>query len=235
MGGWLLDAAKGKSTGEPPAGLRADFGEQIGALQLRAQVAKEILANLQHVEQVLDAFARDPSKRATLCELQPYMRQMHGALVGARLQARRPRRCRCASAWSPRAPPPGHARVAEDMDWIAEGLSSLGFFLEPCRHGREPVDEAIALFFRRYEKRDAPALGVKPPRLQSPVKRPGPTDHAGRRRPRRRARASTPELLRGVLRGGGRGAAEHRGDRAHVPAVARTAKRWSPSGAASIP
>ena len=25
------------------------------------------------------------------------------------------------------------------MDWIAEGLSSLGFFLEPCRHGREPA------------------------------------------------------------------------------------------------
>jgi len=24
-----------------------------------------------------------------------------------------------------------------DMAWIAEGLSSLGFFLEPCRHGRE--------------------------------------------------------------------------------------------------
>src|SRR5205809_228794 len=40
MGGWLLDAAQGKSTGEPPAGLRADLSQQIGALQLRAQVAK---------------------------------------------------------------------------------------------------------------------------------------------------------------------------------------------------
>src|SRR3989442_4659397 len=48
MGGWLLDAAQGKSTGEPPAGLRADLSQQIGALQLRAQVAKEILANLQY-------------------------------------------------------------------------------------------------------------------------------------------------------------------------------------------
>jgi chemosensory pili system protein ChpA (sensor histidine kinase/response regulator) len=80
MGGWLLDAATGKSTGEPPPGLRADFGERVGALHLRSQVAKEILANLQHVEQVLDAFARDPSKRASLPELQPYLRQMHGAL-----------------------------------------------------------------------------------------------------------------------------------------------------------
>ena len=66
MGGWLLDAATGKSSGEAPAGLRPDLTEQIGALQLRAQVAKEILANLQHVEQVLDGFARDPGKRDTL-------------------------------------------------------------------------------------------------------------------------------------------------------------------------
>ena len=80
MGGWLLDAAKGKSNGEPPAGLRPDLTERIGALQLRAQVAKEILANLQHVEQVIDAFARDAGKRATLADLQPYLRQMHGAL-----------------------------------------------------------------------------------------------------------------------------------------------------------
>ena len=33
MGGWLLDAAKGKSNGEPPAGLRPDLTERIGALQ----------------------------------------------------------------------------------------------------------------------------------------------------------------------------------------------------------
>ena len=28
------------------------------------------------------------------------------------------------------------------MDWIAEGLSSVGFFLEPCVHGREPHEQA---------------------------------------------------------------------------------------------
>src|SRR5271154_147764 len=86
MGGWLLDAAKGKSTGEPPAGLRADLSEQIGALQLRAKVAKEIMANLQHVEQVLDGFARDPAKRDTLLGLRPYLRQIHGALSVLRFE-----------------------------------------------------------------------------------------------------------------------------------------------------
>ena len=86
MGGWLLDAAKGKSSGEPPAGLRPDLSQQIGSLQLRAQVSKEILANLQHLEQTLDAFARDPAKRDTLLALKPYLRQIHGALFVLRFE-----------------------------------------------------------------------------------------------------------------------------------------------------
>src|SRR2546430_15947550 len=81
MGGWLLDAAQGKSTGEPPAGLRADLSQQIGALQLRAQVAKEILANLQYVEQVLDAYSRELAVREALRGLDTHPRQIHGALA----------------------------------------------------------------------------------------------------------------------------------------------------------
>jgi len=171
MGGWLLDAAMGKSTGEPPAGVRPDLSERIGALHLRSQVAKEILANLQHVEQVLDAFARDASKRTTLPELQPYLRQMHGALVvlGLNRAAEALLICEKLVLACGRE---DHRALADDMDWIAEGLSSLGFFLEPCRHGREPAEEAIDLFFRRYEKRDAPPSLDTTMRMKSPV---GPT------------------------------------------------------------
>ena len=88
-------AARRRRRASPPASRRRGCAptsrEQIGALQLRAQVAKEILANLQHVEQVLDAFARDPAKRATLAELQPYLRQIHGALVVLELRRAPPR------------------------------------------------------------------------------------------------------------------------------------------------
>jgi len=155
MGGWLLDAAKGKSTGEPPAGLRADLSEKIGALQLRAQVAREIIANLQHVEKILDAYARDPATRTALPGLAPQLRQIHGALkvLGFEPAAHVLAICErligeCAQ--------PDHADAPEDMDWIAEGLSSLGFFLDPCLHGRDPADQAIDLFFRRYEKAHMP-------------------------------------------------------------------------------
>jgi chemosensory pili system protein ChpA (sensor histidine kinase/response regulator) len=168
MGGWLLDAAMGKSTGEPPAGVRPDLSERIGALHLRSQVAKEILANLQHVEQVLDAFARDAAKRATLPELQPYLRQMHGALVVLNLGRAAEALAICEKLILA-CGKEGHKALTDDMDWIAEGLSSLGFFLEPCRHGREPAEEAIDLFFRRYERRDAPPSLDTTMRLKSPV------------------------------------------------------------------
>ena len=155
MGGWLLDAAKGKSTGEPPPGLRVDLSRRIGALQLRAQVAKEIFANLRHVEQVLDAFARDAAKRDTLQDLKPHLRQIHGALAVLRLEQgvevlsicdRMIEECGKAD----------HIQTAWALDWIAEGLSTLGFYLEPCLHGGEPTEQAIRLFFSRFDKRDAP-------------------------------------------------------------------------------
>ncbi len=157
MGGWLLDAAMGKSTGEVPAGLRSDLTEQIGALQLRAKVAKEIMANLQHVEQVLDGFAREPARRDTLPALRPYLRQIHGALSVLRFDQPARLLAVCEQLIA-KCAQPDHAGVTDDMDWIAEGLSSIGMFLEPCPHGREPAEHAIDLFFRRYDKAHTPVL-----------------------------------------------------------------------------
>ena len=157
MGGWLLDAAKGKSSGEPPPGLRADLSERIGALQLRAQVAREIAANLQHVEQVLDGFARDPGKRAALRDLTPYLRQIHGALNVLNFSPAAEILPLCEKLIGACAEPGHDDGDGHDMDWIAEGLSSVGFFLDPCLQGREPADQAVELFFGRYEKAHAPA------------------------------------------------------------------------------
>ena len=151
LGGWLLDAAQGRS-GEPPAGLRADLVQKIGALQLRAQVAREITVNLQHMEQVLDAFARDPAKRGSLEGLQPYVRQVHGALkvLGFERAAEAIAICEnmiaaCAVVEL--------GKAAEEMDWIAEGLSSVAFYLNPCLHGRAPAEQAMELFFQRFASR----------------------------------------------------------------------------------
>jgi len=177
MGGWLLDAAKGKSSGEPPPGLRPDLSQQIGALQLRAQVSREILANLQHVEQALDAFMRDSAKRDSLPGLKPYLRQVHGALFVLRFE-----RAAAALALCERmivhCAMPDHARTVEDMDWIAEGLSSIGFFLEPCVNGREPAAQAIQLFFDRFAKRGKPARDASAGKQPAPVMEAQPAPEA---------------------------------------------------------
>ncbi len=41
----------------------------------------------------------------------------------------------------------------EELDWIAEGLSSVGMYLGPCLQGREPTDQALDLFFQRFRTR----------------------------------------------------------------------------------
>ena len=162
MGGWLLDAAQGRSTGEPPAGLRPDLSQQIGALQLRAHVAKEILANLQYVEQVLDAYSRELAAREALHGLDTYLRQIRGALAVLRFERATQVMAIC-EAMIKACAARERAASLEDMDWIAEGLSSLGLFLAPCVNGRHPSEKAIELFFSRYEKRAATAAAPEPP------------------------------------------------------------------------
>jgi chemosensory pili system protein ChpA (sensor histidine kinase/response regulator) len=142
LGRWLGEAAAG--TPKPtPAGLRPELTQHVNALQLRSQVAKEILANLQQVEQVLDAYARGKSGAQALQQVAPQLRQIHGAL--SVLGWERPmavlERCQ--------AMMPGIAPGSEEFDWVAEGLSSLGLFIAPCVHGREPRQAAIDVFLER--------------------------------------------------------------------------------------
>jgi chemosensory pili system protein ChpA (sensor histidine kinase/response regulator) len=162
MAGWLLDAAKGKTrSGEPPAGLRADLTQQISDIQLRAQVAKEIHANLQLIEQGLDSFARDSAQRENVRPLAPLLKQIHGALAmlglkraGELLEVCYQLIVECIK--------PGNQNLAEDMDWIAEGLSSLGLFLDPMLRGHPPSERAIDTFFARLKTRSpAPASGLQ--------------------------------------------------------------------------
>ncbi len=156
LSAWLADAAAGKSTGEPPAGLRVELTQQISSMQLRARVAAEIGANLQQAEQVLDAFARGTGARDSLPALAPLLRQIHGALAVLGLDRAR----EVLEACDAMIRAPGEI----DMDWIAEGLSSLGYYLEPCLGGREPREQAIDFFLDRFRKRAAP-----PPPQPAPV------------------------------------------------------------------
>ena len=152
VNGWLLDAATAKAGNAPPAGLRNDLVQQFNQTQLRAQVAKEIISNLQQIEEILDGYARDPAKRDQLSALRPSLRQIHGALVvlGFTQSTELLSQCEemiadCASA--------GRPHDSKHMDWIAEGLSSLGLFLEPCLRGRPPETTAVESYMTRLAQR----------------------------------------------------------------------------------
>ena len=155
MGGWLLDAVKGEAPKPVPAGLREDLTQEISRLKLQMQVAKEIASNLQHVEQILDGYARDNSRINTLASLPPSLKQIHGALsiVGFDRAAEVQSICnklisKCANAdpdWK-----------NSDMDTVVEGLSSLGFYLDPCLRGMAPLESALDTFFERLAQRNAP-------------------------------------------------------------------------------
>jgi chemosensory pili system protein ChpA (sensor histidine kinase/response regulator) len=151
MGGWVLDAVAGKSTGEPPAGLRPDLSQQISKMQLQAQVAREIINNLQYIEQVLDAFTRDIGKRDNLPTLPLYLRQIRGALIMLGFTRASELMGVCEKSVISYIEP-DHPPSTEDMDRIAEGLSSLGLFLDPCLRGLPPAEQAIDFYLDRLDK-----------------------------------------------------------------------------------
>ncbi|HYL23549.1 MAG TPA: Hpt domain-containing protein, partial [Burkholderiales bacterium] len=150
MSRWLAEAAAGNASGKAAAGLRPELTQHVSALQLRARVAGEIIANLHSVEQALDAYARGHAAKDALAKVAPQLRQIHGALrvLSWERAALVIERCQQMIA-TLRA-------QGEDLDWIAEGLSSVSLFVAPCAQGREPREQALDLFLARLEERPAP-------------------------------------------------------------------------------
>ena len=156
LSGWLLDAANGKPSATPPAGLRPELRQEVDVIQLRAHVSHEILANLQKVEEVLDGYARGQGSDKILQTLAPQLRQIRGALSVLRWERAVTVLERCQALLSTLTP--GSA----EMDWIAEGLSSLGLFIAPCLEGREPRTQVIDTFLERFDQRPAAPIEEAP-------------------------------------------------------------------------
>ena len=154
--GWLLDAANGKTSDSLPAGLRPELVQEIGAMKLRAHVAREILVNLQNIEQALDRFARGQAQAKDLQPLGAHLRQVHGALSVLRWERAAGVLELCRELLS------SVAAGSSEIDWLAEGLSSLGLYVTPCLDGREPRESPLDLFFERFEKRPRPAPAPAP-------------------------------------------------------------------------
>ncbi len=141
---------------------------------LLAQVGQEIQSNLQHIEQVLDTFFRDTAKRDELPGLKPFLKQIYGALKILELEpaVELLNECErlidgfCQSGYEPQQ---------EQLEQVAEGLSSLGFYVEAIQRGRtdavqilksalthlKPAAEEIAIAPENETTAEEPAISIE--------------------------------------------------------------------------
>ena len=116
---------------------------------LLAQVAREIQANLRRMEQVLDAFFRDPTKRAEIAALGKDSQQIRGALRMLE-QDDAERLLGLCQAQIESYANPDTAVNGEDLELLAESLAGLGFFVEALEQQRSDRRRFIAPFLARH-------------------------------------------------------------------------------------
>ena len=120
---------------------------------LMNQVVSEMQANLRTIEQVLDAFFRDPAKRDELASLDVPMRQVLGALeMLGEQRARDTLDAACEEIR--RFSSAVHRSSPQDFNRVAQTLSGLGFYIEALIHGNADFDVAMKPI-AAYGKEDA--------------------------------------------------------------------------------
>ncbi|MDP2878159.1 MAG: Hpt domain-containing protein, partial [Sulfuricella sp.] len=110
---------------------------------LLAQVAHEIQANLRRIEEVLDAFFRDTTKREGIPSLESALKQISGALTILDL-GKAGKLLGICHASILRFADPAYEPIPQELEGVAEGLSSLGFYIEEVRHGRADAENIIS-------------------------------------------------------------------------------------------
>jgi chemosensory pili system protein ChpA (sensor histidine kinase/response regulator) len=106
------------------------------------QVVSEMQANLRTIEQVLDGFFRDSSKRNELESLDKPMRQLLGALE--MLGEKRAQETLAATVEEIRRfSSADYGAAPQEFERIAQTLSGLGFYIEGLAHGNADFDAAM--------------------------------------------------------------------------------------------
>ncbi|HET7031772.1 MAG TPA: Hpt domain-containing protein, partial [Casimicrobiaceae bacterium] len=139
-----LDAAQaGRAIPAATAPILDEMFRRVHERVLLTQVAREIQVNLRRMEQVLDAFFRDHTKRAELATLSKDSQQIRGAL---KMLGQDDAECllglcqeQIDSYGSPDATIDG-----EDLELLAESLSGLGFYIEAMEQQRPDRQRLIA-------------------------------------------------------------------------------------------
>ncbi len=139
----LKDSVLGKLLrGTPEIPLLDEMSRKAQERLLMNQVVVEIQANLRTIEQALDAFFRDSSRRGELGPLEKPMRQLLGALEI--LGEQRARETLSAAAEQIRRfAEADYVANPQDFERVAQTLSGLGFYIEALGHGQADFDAAM--------------------------------------------------------------------------------------------
>ena len=129
-----------------------EMSRQAQEKLLVGQVAKEIQNNLAQIEQVLDGFFRDESRRADLAGLDVAFAQVAGALSMMRHDDAAAAVRQCAEEVSCFAEA-DYLAQDDDFERVASQLSLIGFFIDTLPHG----DRDFATFVRQMQPGAVPA------------------------------------------------------------------------------
>ena len=124
-----------------------------------AQVTQEIQANLDQVEEILDRFFRDNSERSRLPLVPGMMKQVLGALNILQLNTAADL-TRASLEYINRFADPDHTISPDELNWVADALSTLGLYMEALRYGRDDPQQLASLLTRR-DTMAAPAASVE--------------------------------------------------------------------------
>lgn len=120
----------------PQVDLLDEFSKAAQEKLLLAQVTHEIQANLHHMEEILDKFFRNEQDRGGLPKVPALLKQILGAFnilqldVAGDLVKESMTRIGHFNEVDMQIPP-------ENLNWVAEALSTLGLYVDALRYGRD--------------------------------------------------------------------------------------------------
>jgi len=163
-----LDAAQAGHAPTRGAPALDEMSRRAQERVLLSQVMREVQANLRHMEQVLDAFFRDHTRRLELAALAKDSQQIRGALRILELDRADRLLALCQTQIESYANP--ETPVDEDgLELLAESLSGLGFYIDAVLHQRPDRDRIIApLIAKRLGEAPPPAV-VEPQSVEDSV------------------------------------------------------------------
>lgn len=163
----LLGALSDKPGRLPDVDLLGEIGRKAQEKMLLAQVVNEVQTNLQQIEQVLDSFFRNVSQKSHLTGLDPFVRQILGALRMMGLDTAVKLLTEC-DALIKKFAAAEEAPTDAELNLLADGLSSLGFYVQGLHHNQPDTEQMMVAVLRRFNPDAAPLFAVETEVLPKP-------------------------------------------------------------------